>query len=198
MDAMDRREAVRRVATMLGGFAIAGRADLFALPDPAAPRHGQELFSAAEVVTLDELAETILPATPKSPGAKAAQTGAFMARMVTDCFDPRDQAVLRRGLQALDLACITRHGVPFVQASAEQRLALAERFDREAYEAHRAAGRAPDAPPHWFRMAKELACLGFFTSEVGMTKALRYVETPGRFDPCVPYTPGDPAWADHA
>ena len=29
--------------------------------------------------------------------------------------------------------------------------------------------------------------LGFFTSEVGCTQALRYIETPGRFDPCVPY-----------
>lgn len=195
MEAMDRREAVRRVATMFGGFVIAGRVDLFALPDPAAPRRGQDLFSAQDVATLDELAETILPATAKSPGAKAAKTGAFMVLMVTDCFDPADQEVFRRGLKALDLASVTRHGVPFSQASADQRLALAERFDREA---HAAMQRETDGPPHWFRMMKELACVGFFTSEVGMTQALRYMETPGRFDPCAPYTPGDPAWADHA
>jgi poly(3-hydroxybutyrate) depolymerase len=45
---------------------------------------------------------------------------------------------------------------------------------------------------------KELALLGYFTSEIGCTRALRYLEAPGRFDPCVPYTPGDPAWAGHA
>jgi hypothetical protein len=55
-----------------------------------------------------------------------------------------------------------------------------------------------DAPPHYFRMMKELAMLGYFTSEVGYTKAMRYQETPGRFDPCVPYKAGDPAWAAHA
>jgi hypothetical protein len=55
-----------------------------------------------------------------------------------------------------------------------------------------------DSPPHYFRMMKELALLGFFTSEVGMTKAMRYVESPGRFDPCLPYKAGEKAWAGHA
>jgi hypothetical protein len=53
-------------------------------------------------------------------------------------------------------------------------------------------------PAHYFRMMKELALLGYFTSEIGYTKAMRYIETPGRFDPCVPYSPGEPAWAAHA
>jgi hypothetical protein len=57
---------------------------------------------------------------------------------------------------------------------------------------------APDAPAHWFRMMKELALLGYFTSEVGYKQAQRYEETPGRFDPCVDYKPGDKAWAPHA
>jgi len=47
-------------------------------------------------------------------------------------------------------------------------------------------------------MMKELALLGYFTSEIGYTKAMRYVESPGRFDPCTPYTKGEPAWAPHA
>jgi hypothetical protein len=55
-----------------------------------------------------------------------------------------------------------------------------------------------DAPTHYFRMMKELALLGYFTSEIGATKAMRYVESPGRFDPCVPYTPGERSWAPHA
>ena len=57
---------------------------------------------------------------------------------------------------------------------------------------------AADAPPHYFRMMKELAMLGFFTSEVGYTKAMRYVESPGKYEPCAPYTAGETAWAPHA
>jgi Gluconate 2-dehydrogenase subunit 3 len=55
-----------------------------------------------------------------------------------------------------------------------------------------------DTPPHYFRQMKELAMLGFFTSEIGCKQAMRYAESPGRFDPCVPYTPGEKAWAPHA
>jgi hypothetical protein len=45
---------------------------------------------------------------------------------------------------------------------------------------------------------KELALLGYFTSEIGYTRAMRYLETPGRFDPCAPHKPGDKTWASHA
>lgn len=61
-----------------------------------------------------------------------------------------------------------------------------------------AAAITADAPPHYFRMMKELALLGYFTSEIGYNQAMRYVEAPGRFDPCLPYTEGEPAWAPHA
>jgi hypothetical protein len=61
-----------------------------------------------------------------------------------------------------------------------------------------AAAITADPPAHYFRMMKELALLGYFTSEIGCTQAQRYIETPGRFDPCVPYTPGDKSWAPHA
>jgi hypothetical protein len=27
---------------------------------------------------------------------------------------------------------------------------------------------------------------------------MRYTETPGRFDPCAPYSPGEKTWAPHA
>jgi hypothetical protein len=47
-------------------------------------------------------------------------------------------------------------------------------------------------------MIKELTLLGYFTSEIGCTQAMRYAETPGRLDPCVTYTAGDISWAPHA
>jgi hypothetical protein len=55
-----------------------------------------------------------------------------------------------------------------------------------------------DAPTHYFRMMKQLALLGYFTSEIGYHQAMRYVETPGSFDPCAPHAPGDRIWAPHA
>ena len=50
--------------------------------------------------------------------------------------------------------------------------------------------------PHYFAMMKELTLLGYFSSETGCTKALRYAETPGAYDGDVPYHKGDRAWFD--
>jgi hypothetical protein len=55
-----------------------------------------------------------------------------------------------------------------------------------------------EPPAHFFRMMKELALLGYFTSEIGCTQAQRYMETPGKFEPCIPYVKGTPAFAGHA
>jgi hypothetical protein len=163
---------------------------------------------AVDIALLDEIAETILPAT-NTPGAKAAKTGAFMALMVTDSYSSTERKIFRDGMRKVDGAMKQANGVSFLQATPPQRLALLTTLDREqkrVMDSRQAAMGARDAaatiehqaPAHYFRMMKELALLGYFTSEVGCTQALRYVESPGRFDPCIPYAPGEPAWAAHA
>jgi hypothetical protein len=184
-----------------------------------------ERFSAEDVAYLDEIAETILPETD-TPGAKAAAVGPFMALMVRDVYSVPDQQIFLNGMRQLNETCVHLHGAGFMDATPQQRLQLLEQLDREqktymdAREAARRRSRGEviaesaedarmgdpnlspeitaDAPAHYFRMMKELALLGYFTSEIGYHQAMRYVETPGRFDPCVPYSPGDKAWAPHA
>jgi glucoside 3-dehydrogenase (cytochrome c) hitch-hiker subunit len=208
-----RREVLQYVAALLGGAALTGgeRVLGFSFDDAAiavAAEQGTSLFAAADVAVLDEIAETILPET-STPGAKAAKTGAFMALMVTEAYDARQQQVFRAGLGKVDEACRTAHGVPFMQATPAQRLSVVEALDREQKSAMDArtpartnrapaAPAAPDEPAHYFRMMKELTLLGYFTSEIGYTKAMRYRESPGRFDPCAPQAPGDKIWASHA
>jgi hypothetical protein len=210
---LTRREAVLRVTTMLGGAALVGGDRLLLAADAdqavrkAAATKGVGEFTATDIAFLDEVAETILPAT-KTPGAKAARTGAFMALMVTDAYSARDRDIFRDGMRQIEGACQGAHGVPFMKATPGQRLALLEQLDREqkAYMDERAGpsvSRAPappnyEGPSHYFRLMKELALLGYFTSEIGYTQAMRYVEAPGRFEPCVPLAPGDKAWAPHA
>jgi Gluconate 2-dehydrogenase subunit 3 len=211
---MTRREAMHRVTALLGGVALAGGDRLLAYSFDAqaietAAAQGAGAFTAADVALLDEIAETILPET-STPGAKAARTGAFMALMVTAAYTERNQQVFRDGMRHLDEACRSAHTVPFMQATPAQRLTLLESLDREQKTATEeradaprsrapAAARPPeDEPAHYFRMMKELALLGYFTSEVGYTRAMRYVESPGRFDPCAPHAPGDRSWAPHA
>jgi len=196
---IDRREALRRVTALLGGAALIGGPEL--LQAMEAPSPGTGIFTAAEVAFLDEIAETIVPET-KTPGAKAAKVGAFMAVMVSDCYRAPQQAVFRDGMRQIDAATVKLASLPFMQASPQQRLAVLTEFDEE--QKGKQPTRAPTArrsgppPEHFFRMMKELTLLGYFTSEIGCTQALRYVETPGHYKPCVPYVQGQPSWADHA
>jgi glucoside 3-dehydrogenase (cytochrome c) hitch-hiker subunit len=229
---INRREAIRRVSALLGGVAFVGGNSLLAAVEKAdtALERGLGNFSAQDVAYLDEIAETILPAT-KTPGAKAAKTGAFMALMVTDCYSPAEQKVFLDGMRKVDEAMRNANNVSFMTATPAQRLAVLTTLDheqkrmmdaREAAERKRkglspvvggdateakaenvpgtpvATDTASPQPAHYFRMMKELALLGYFTSKIGCTEALRYVEAPGRFDACIPYTPGQPAWAAHA
>ena len=238
-----RREAIRRVALFLGGTSLVGGSALLTACErerpetPATSAVGE--FTSADIAYLDEIAETILPET-KTPGAKAAKTGAFMALMVTDSYSPDDRKIFRDGMLKLDEASKKETNAAFMAATPEQRLTLLTKLDREQktyndardVARRKARGLPPakpsvdakadtvppeqrqamaqgsnigaadaitaDAPSHYFRMMKELALLGYFTSEIGCTQAQRYTESPGRFDPCTEYRPGEKAWAQHA
>ena len=196
-----RREALQHVAALLGGAALSGGDQLLAFSFDAdalaqATAKGVGAFSAADVALLDEIAETILPET-STPGAKTARTGAFMALSVTDVYTTENQSIFRDGLRKVDAACASAHGTAFMAATPAQRLTVLQALDREQ-KAAMEARQKDDEPRHFFRLMKELALLGYFTSEIGCTKVLRYVESPGRFDPCAPHKPGDRAWAGHA
>lgn len=221
-----RRQAVLRVSALLGGAALIGSTAWISgcTTEKPAATNG-EAFTNDDVAYLDEIADTILPTTI-TPGAKAAKTGAFMALMVRDTYSPEDEKIFRDGMKALDQASKDKNGgKSFMQATPEQRLALLQALDQQQFDysqkrkadakkksdeflAEKQGGKpAPqsteanqivDQPPNrYFQMMKQLALLGYFTSEIGMTQAQRYVEAPGRYDPCIPYD-GKPSWAGHA
>jgi len=193
-DLLSRREAILRVSALLGGVTLIGQSAWLA-GCTTAPRSSANLFSESDVALLDEIADTILPPT-KTPGAKAAGVGPFIAKMVADTYDPGEQRVFVEGLSILEDESRAQNGGGFMASSPAQRVALLERLDREAIEYMRRPGA--DGRPHYFRLIKELTLLGYFTSEIGCTQAMRYIETPGRFEPCVSYAAGEKAWAGHA
>lgn len=195
-----RREAILRVGAMLGGVTLVGQTAMLAgcAAGPATDSRAKtsnSLFRQSEIELLDGIADTILPETD-TPGARAAGVGPFIALMVTDTYYEEDQQIVRNGLQSLQTECLVSYGGHFLSITSAQRLALLEKLDAEQHLYMQT--KADDAPAHYFRMLKELTLLGYFTSEIGCTQALRYAETPGRWDPCAPYAPGEKSWADHA
>ena len=186
---MNRREAISAVAWLMGGTLIS--AELLVSCTTRKLEVG-DLFKAEQVALLNEVGETILPTT-NTPGAKAANVGEFMGVMVQDCYTKEDQKIFLDGLTKLNEASDKKFGSEFMKLNAQQRTELLTALDAEQKE--HMANKKPEDPNHYFRMMKELTLLGYFTSEVGATQALRYVPVPGRYDGCTDYKKGDRAWA---
>ncbi|MBB4125646.1 hypothetical protein GGR77_000917 [Xanthomonas translucens] len=189
---MERRDLLKMIVAATGAAMVG----LPALVHAQAPAEGaKHAFSAAEVGALDEIAETILPRT-KTPGAKDAGVGLFMAQFVTDCYTARQRATFRAGLVEID----KRAGGRFVSLAPQARTELLRVLDAEARKhavrtTDIGTAETADAMPHYFTMIKQLAIFSFFSSKVAATEVLRYVAVPGRYDGDMAYAPGTPAWA---
>lgn len=188
-NSMNRREAIAAVGWLLGGTMIG--AELLVSCTSSSARVN-DLFNQDQVTFLDEVGETILPTT-STPGAKAAKIGSFMAIMVQDCYTKEDQKIFLKGIDQLNEASKKKFDKDFLKATPQERTTLLIQLDAEQKD-HQ-LNKKEDQPNHYFRMMKELTMLGFFTSEVGATQALRYVAVPGKYEACVPYKKGDRAWA---
>jgi len=184
---MNRREAVKTTGVLLSGVLITS-ASLTACKREAGggEREAGSAFSAVldsdDQALIEEIADTLLPTTPSSPGAKAAGVGPVINLLLTDCREPEDQKRVVDGLKQFR-STVGDHFASMSQVNRENWL---RRIDGEA----RAAG-----DKHYFNLVRELSLQAYFSSEVGMTKALRYVMTPGKWVGCVPLAAGQPAWA---
>jgi hypothetical protein len=190
---MNRREALSSVALLLGGTLIGSEMFLSGCTN-ADKKIGTAgiNFSPDDISFLDEVGETIIPVTD-TPGAKEAKIGEFMHTIVRDCYAKADQDIFVAGMGKLDEASNKMNGKSFLASTPEERKKLLIELDKEqkAY----TAAKKPADPAHYFRMMKELTVWGYFTSEPGATKALRYIAVPGRYEGCIPYKKGDKAWA---
>jgi hypothetical protein len=189
---MNRREALSRVALIFGGTIVGAEAFLTGCRNSSAPAETLT-FSPDVISLLDEVGETILPTTASSPGAKAAAIGEFMKVIVTDCYEEKDQEIFMQGIGKLNEAADKKFGKDFMNLSAEEKHDLLVEIDAEA-KAYNESKSASD-PNHYFTLMKQLTLWGYFTSEVGATKALRYVPVPGRYEGCIEYKKGEKAWA---
>ena len=186
---MNRREAIARIVALTGGAFVG--AELLMTGCARADKRQAAAFSATDVALLDEIADTIIPATD-TPGAKAAGVGAFMAQMVNDVYDDDTHLVFANGLVLVDEACRKQTGRPFMESTPAERTTVLTAIDREAREHARTKGR--EEAPHYFRLMRELTVLGYFSSEIGCTQALRYAETPGAYRGDEPYAKGERQW----
>ncbi len=222
---MDRREAVKSVAFLIGGALSATTiATLFdSCTSPG--KNGEHLFSPDHEKLISEIADVIIPTTAKSPGAKAAGVGPFISLMVKDCYPEDAQLAFVEGLNKLENKAKKDHGKSFLQldesskhslisqlreetiasqneektqleeAKKQEQLTHPPKSEKEQAGNPMAVKEKPKTKPQFFAIIRDLSILGFFTSEIGATQAYDYLPIPGRYDGCVDLKEGQRLWA---
>jgi hypothetical protein len=164
---IDRREALRRAALVLGGVLSAPLAagvlagcEARGVPDGTwRPR----VLTPRQAELVASITDQILPDTD-TPGARAVGVHRFIDALLAESYSAAERERFVTGLVELG----------------RQRAQL-ERLDREAQP--------------FFRSLKELTLVGYYTSEVGATRELHHAPVPGRFDGCVPLAQVGRTWA---
>lgn len=179
---LQRREILRRAAWLLGG-AISAPAALAVLQgcsakqEPGAPAPAMKFLKAPELAVVAEIAEILIPKTDTS-GAKDAGVPGFIDVALDALYPKDDQERFRSGLAAFE-SDATASGKPFLEQDPSARA----QFVRKSLDA---ALAAPRNPKPFLLMTRELALLGYFTSQVGITENMEYVPVPTAYHGCVP------------
>jgi hypothetical protein len=123
-------------------------------------------FSADEFALVEALTERIIPTDAQSPGARAARVAEFVDLLLSEQ-DEDLQRTWREGLGAVDAAAREAQGRKFAGLDATAQDALLAEWSRNESD--------PKTPlEQFFVEAKLLTIQGYYTSEIGIHKDLRY------------------------
>jgi len=222
---MDRRDAVKSVAFLLGGALSATTIGVFLEGcNPTGNKDNSKLFSPDQEKVITEIADIIIPTT-SSPGAKAAGVGPFISMMLKECYPEEAQKAFVKGLDDLEASSKKQFSKSFLELDVKQKQQLLGKLREETIAAQKAesdktkaerkakentviqkpekeqagkpmaAKEKKEATPYFFAIARDLTLLGYFTSEIGATQACAYLDIPGHYDGNVPLKPGQKIWA---
>jgi hypothetical protein len=178
-----------------------GLAEFTAIQAKKAPPR-LKVLTAAQYGTVETLVETLIPADERSPGAREARVADYIDLLLSEADAPLRQQWLA-GLAALDAEATKRFGAPFVRLPEGQAVALltdisqyevAKPKAEPALEIARNEQPKPPPPPQvdtllgdvgrhppdrtplesFFANTKQATIHGYYTSEIGIHKDLRY------------------------
>jgi gluconate 2-dehydrogenase gamma chain len=190
---MDRREALRRLTSAVGStlsVPIVGAILAGCRAETTSGDWKPRTLTREQADLLGVLVDLIIPATD-TPGAKDVGVVGFIDKLLTDWVKPEERTAFVTGLADIDPMARAAHQVTFQRATPEQQTAMLTRLDSEAIEARK---RRADPLP-FFATLKEWTLVGYYTSETGATKELRWLATPGRYQGDLPVGEVGRTWA---
>lgn len=162
---LSRRDLIRLGAAATVAASL-GLGKPLAAQSPAAAA-AATFFTPEELALVDELSELIIPTDEHSPGAKAAKVAAFIDARLAEAWDEHARTDWRDGLKRIDQLSREATGQPFMQSSADQRLATLTRIARNE--------NKPQKPEElFFAQLKSRVVDAYYTSEIGIKQEMDY------------------------
>lgn len=187
---IDRKEAIKRTALIIGGTVFAPNILGVLKGCTAQPGLDWEpvLFTDEQARLVTSLTDVIIPAD-EYPSASEAGVPAFIESMITDVYTDEQQAEFLEGLNAFAEKSRLELGGEYFESTEEDRYQFTYNENQNSLDIE----PGQDAP--FFLRFKELTILGYFTSEVGATEVLRYEPVPGMYNGCMPFEEVGKTWA---
>jgi len=182
---MDRREALKRTAWIMGG-AVSAPAIMGILKGCKAKPvldWKPSFLTEEQGLLVSQVSDIIIPKTD-TPGAKEAGVPGFIDQLVKEVYSKEDQDKFIDGLKAFSDEAAKQFGDPFTELSAEKQLEFVTAQHDAAVKANKETTPAPPRP--FILTLKELTMLGVFTSQPGATQVLQYEAVPGAYKGCLP------------
>ena len=191
---LNRRVLLQRAILLAGGASMPSLA-AFA----EAEAKGAKSLASAQFAILDDVVETMIPATD-TPGARGAGVPQAFDALMRNWASKTSKATFIALLNDIDRKALAEEGQAFTALAPEQKTAFLARYDKsELPKARRrhdivVGGTKYPLDPPYVRF-KELVATLYYLSEVGATQELRYEHDPGVWDPAMKMTPETRAWA---
>jgi hypothetical protein len=168
MSRVSRRAALKTLGTtaaLLPALSHHGLA-AFARIQAAISAPVPKFLSAPDFGTLEVLVDAIIPTDERSPGAKEARVADYIDLLLSE--SDHDIALQwMGGLAALDRDAVSRFGAPFVRLTTEQIDAILADISQNELQPGTALER-------FFVMTKQATIRGYYSSEIGIHRELRY------------------------
>jgi len=172
---MNRREAIRNTSIFLGAASMGVITTQLASCKVDTSDKWEPIFlSLQESNLLNELAETILPATD-TPGAKDAMVVRYLDEYAKNFLKPEEQTEYKSALAVIENLAKGKFEKDFTKLSIDQRGQVLQSMIDDPAE-------GDTSPSSIFYDLRDAITTAFFTSEVGATQVLDYDPIPGNYD----------------
>lgn len=195
---MNRRDAIKRTSLLLG-YAVSASSVAAVMSgckaDPKVLAGGldnwtPESMNKEEGQMIAQLAETILPKTD-TPGAIEAGVHSYIDIALKSLITDEDREGFKLWMSDFAQRAQSSIGKSFVDADPAERAKFLGTYEATAKEGKEKGDLLLGA--YW--RVKEQMLLGYFTSELGATKALIFDPIPGEYNGCVPMDEVGGMWA---